>query len=99
MFNNLTESRSHVRELKRRGSFVLFITTTYALLFIVAGVISIYAYDARLEEPAGQIIVVNPVDLEIPKADAVKAKSRPPWAAITEARLSVRTRCLTLTLS
>ena len=77
MFNNLIESSSHARELKRRGSFVLFTTTTYALLFIVAGVISIYAYDARLEEPAGQIIVVNPVDLEVPKADAVKAKIAP----------------------
>lgn len=77
MFNNLIESRSHVRELKRRGSFVLFTTTTYALLFIVAGVISIYAYDARLEEPAGEVIVVNPMDLEVPKSEPVRPKSVP----------------------
>jgi protein TonB len=77
MFNNLIESSSHACELKRRGSFVLFTTTTYALLFIVAGVISIYAYDARLEEPAGEITMVNPVDLELPKSEAVRPKSAP----------------------
>src|SRR6185437_5268233 len=77
MFNNLIESSSHAREFKRRGSFVLFTTTTYALLFIVAGVISIYAYDARLEEPAGEVIMVNPVVLEVPKSEAVRPKSAP----------------------
>lgn len=77
MFNNLIESSSHALEFKRRGSFVLFTTTTYALLFIVVGVISIYAYDARLEEPAGEIIMVNPMDLEVPKSEAVRPKSAP----------------------
>jgi protein TonB len=77
MFNNLIESSSHAREIKRRGSFVLFTTTTYALLFIVAGVISIYAYDARLEEPAGEVVMVNPLDLEVPKSETVKPKSAP----------------------
>ena len=77
MFNNLIESSSHVRELKRRGSFVLFTTTTYALLFIVAGVISIYAYDARLEEPAGEVILLNPLVLEAPKSEAAMPKVAP----------------------
>ncbi|HKB64319.1 MAG TPA: TonB family protein [Pyrinomonadaceae bacterium] len=77
MFNNLIESSSHAREFKRRGSFVLFTSTTYALLFIVAGVISIYAYDARLEEPLGEIIMVNPVDLEVSKSETVRPKSAP----------------------
>ena len=36
MFNNLIESSSHAREFKRRGSFVLFTSATYVLLFIVA---------------------------------------------------------------
>ena len=77
MFNNLIESSSHAREFKRRGSFVLFTTTTYALLFIVVGVISIYAYDARLEEPTGEIVMVNPVDLEVPKSEVVRPKNAP----------------------
>ena len=78
MFNNLIESSSHAREFKRRGSFVLFTTTTYALLFIVAGVISIYAFDARLEEPAGEVIMVNPVDLDVPKSEAVRPANASP---------------------
>ena len=84
MFNNLIESSSHARELRRRGSFVLFTTTTYALLFIVAGVISIYAYDARLEEPAGEVVMVNPVDLEVPKPEAVRPKSAPTMSGNNE---------------
>lgn len=78
MFNNLIESSSHAREFKRRGSFVLFTTTTYALLFIVAGVMSIYAYDARLEEPASEITMLSPVDLEPTKAEPVKPVKAPP---------------------
>jgi len=96
MFNNLIESSSHAREFKRRGSFVLFTTTTYALLFIVAGVISIYAYDARLEEPAGEIIMVNPMALEVPKSETVRPKSAPTMGAITEALLSEESRWPTL---
>ena len=49
MFNNLIESSSHVKEFKRRGSFLLFTTATYAVLFVVTGVVSIYAYDAHLD--------------------------------------------------
>jgi TonB family protein len=60
MFNNLIESSSHAREFKRRGTFVLFTTATYVLLFIAAGVISIYAYDARLEEPNSIIVTMLP---------------------------------------
>ncbi|MGH9873924.1 MAG: TonB family protein [Pyrinomonadaceae bacterium] len=78
MFHNLIESSSHAREFKRRGSFVLFTTSTYALLFIVAGVISIYAYDARLEEPVSEVMIVNPVDLEAPQSEPVRRASAQP---------------------
>jgi len=77
MFNNLIESSSHAREFKRRGSFVLFTTTVYGLLFIVAGVISIYAFDARLEEPAGEVVLVNPMALELPKSEAIRPRTSP----------------------
>ena len=49
MFNNLIESSSHAKEFKRRGSFLLFTTGVYLVLFVVTGVVSIYAYDAHLE--------------------------------------------------
>jgi protein TonB len=64
MFNNLIESSSHAREFKRRGSFVLFTAATYVLLFIVAGVMSIYAYDARLDyQNSESVVMLSPLDL------------------------------------
>ncbi len=67
MFTNLIESSSHVEDFKRRGSFVLFTTVTYFLLFAIAGVASIYAYDARLEDQNTEIVVMlSPVDLPAP---------------------------------
>lgn len=63
MFNNLIESSSHAREFKRRGSFVLFTTVTYGVLLVVMGVISVYAYDARLEQQSLEIVtLISPQD-------------------------------------
>jgi len=77
MFNNLIESSSHRREFRRRGSFFLFTTASYALLFIIAGVVSIYAYDARMEDQSLELATIMPlVELpaEVPK---VAAPDRP----------------------
>ena len=60
MFNNLIESSSHAREYKRRGSFLLFTTGVYAMLLVLGGVASIYAYDARLEEQNLEIVTLLP---------------------------------------
>jgi protein TonB len=74
MFNNLIESSSHADEFKRRGSFVLFTTATYVLLFIVAGVISIYAYDARLDDQNFEFVtMLNPADLPAPPVSVTHA--------------------------
>jgi periplasmic protein TonB len=63
MFTNLIESSSHAKEFKRRGSFLLFTTATYVVLFAITGVISIYAYDARLDQQNSELIVlVSPVE-------------------------------------
>src|SRR6185369_16484054 len=69
MFTNLIESTSHTKEFKRRGSFLLFTTATYVVLFVVTGVISIYAYDARLEQQNLELVtLINPQDLIPPEA-------------------------------
>ncbi len=66
MFNNLIESSSHRREFRRRGSFFLFTTASYALLFIIAGLVSIYAYDARMEDQNLELATIMPlVDLPV----------------------------------
>lgn len=78
MFNNLIESTSHTREFKRRGSFMLFTMATYALLFVIAGVASIYAYDARLEDQNTELIVTMlPPDL-LPTERVQPARSAAP---------------------
>ena len=59
MFNNLIESSSHAKEFKRRGSFLLFTTATYVVLFAVTGVISIYAYDAHLESQSTELELIS----------------------------------------
>ncbi len=77
MFNNLIESSSHRSELKRRGSFFLFTTAMYVVLFAVVGVASIFAYDARLEEPPIEIVMVSPLDYQ-PPAPVNQVNSAPP---------------------
>ncbi|MDQ1639553.1 MAG: periplasmic protein TonB [Pyrinomonadaceae bacterium] len=79
MFTNLIESSSHAQDFKRRGSFVLFTTVTYFLLFAIAGVASIYAYDARLEDQnLEEIVMLSVVDLPAPQiAVAHNAPPRP----------------------
>ena len=64
MFNNLIESSSHAREYKRRGSFLLFTTGVYAVLLLLAGVASIYAYDAHLEAQTTQLELLSFVPLD-----------------------------------
>jgi protein TonB len=58
MFNNLIESSSHAKEFKRRGSFLLFTTATYVVLFAITGVVSIYAYDAHLESQSTELEII-----------------------------------------
>lgn len=79
MFTNLVESSSHAKEFKRRGSFVLFTTVTYGVLMVVMGVVSIYAYDARLEEQNLEMVVlINPQDIAPqPAAQPVSQPQRP----------------------
>jgi len=102
MFNNLIESSSHTTELKRRGSFFLFTIATYAVLFVVAGVASIYAYDAHMDDPSTELVVmVNPMDFPQPDpqgprpvthASSVANQSsgyvrRNPQASVNESRI------------
>jgi protein TonB len=78
MFTNLIESSSHAKEFKRRGSFLLFTTATYLVLFVVTGVISIYAYDARLEQQNLELVgLVAPVEWVQPEQPPASQPDRP----------------------
>ncbi|HEX5965286.1 MAG TPA: energy transducer TonB [Pyrinomonadaceae bacterium] len=77
MFSNLIESSSHKKEFKRRGSFLLFTTATYVVLFVITGVISIYAYDARLEKQNLEIVILLPPTELVPEPPAQTPPERP----------------------
>jgi len=78
MFNNLIESSSHTREYKRRGSFLLFTTGIYAVLLVLGGVASIYAYDARLEEQSLEIVTLLPPVEVVPAPPEAVSRPNPP---------------------
>jgi protein TonB len=67
VFNNLIESSSHTKEFKRRGSFIVFTTATYVVLFVITGVVSIYAYDAKLEEQNLEVVTLLPPQEIVPE--------------------------------
>ena len=67
MFNNLIESSSHRKEFKRRGSFFLLTTASYALMLVLTGIARIYAYDARLDAQTTELELVMFVPPETPK--------------------------------
>ena len=79
MFNNLIESSSHAREFKRRGSFLLLTTVAYAVLFVVGGVASIYAYDAHLDDQnSEEVTMLRPIDLPAPVREPDRQAARTP---------------------
>ena len=93
MFNNLIESNSHANEYKRRGSFLLFTGAVYVLLFVVAGVASIYAYDAHLEKQNLELDVLTWVPPPPPDAapEVVRNTIRPAADNTTTPARSTRT--------
>src|SRR5262245_61290707 len=90
MFNNLIESSSHAQEFKRRGSFLLFTTATYLVLFVITGVVSIYAYDAHLDAQSTEweITFVPVAPPEAPPE--VRNVARAPASTVTAGPRSTR---------
>ena len=92
MFNNLIESSSHAREYKRRGSFLLFTTGIYAVLLVLGGIASIYAYDARLEEQSLEIVtLLPPVEPVSETPQPVSRPNQPREISGNESRVPERT--------
>jgi protein TonB len=84
MFANLIESQSHGKEFKRRGRFVIATAFAYTVLFFVAGIVSIYAYDAQVEAQTDELEVLSwvpPVTATTPKpprdVQAIRRQNRP----------------------
>ena len=92
MFNNLIESSSHAKEFKRRGSFLLFTSATYLVLFMITGVVSIYAYDAHLESQSTEWeITFMPVVVPEPAPKPIASTTRAPSNSDRNPTESIRT--------
>jgi protein TonB len=91
MFNNLVESDLHTHEHVRRSWFFLGTLAAYALLMMIAGVASIYAYDAHLEEQTNEYIVTF-VPPPMPEAATPQRPNQPRPATVpdTSRRVSER---------
>lgn len=91
MFNNLIESSSRASEYKRRGSFLLFTGAIYGVLFVVAGVASIYAYDARLEQQIlEEVVLLSPQEFPVQEVAPAARPDRPREATNDTNRIPVR---------
>lgn len=98
MFNNLIESSSHVKEFKRRGSFLLLTTITYGVLLVIGGVASVYAYDAHLDSQSYELeITFVPLAPEATQPEPPKNTIRPASTSDATPRRSVRTELIAST--
>ena len=96
MFNNLIESSSHVGEFKRRGSFVLFTAATYVVLFVITGVVSVYAYDARLEEQSLEVVTLLPPQEIVPDVVTPEHPAQQPKNTANNERATVTERAVAM---
>lgn len=98
MFNNLIESDAHTAELKRQGSFVFGTLLVYAVLLLAAGVGSIYAYEAHLDNQSLEmtaLVTMVPVTAAPKHVPEQRATARPRTSnsaiADSTARVPMRT--------
>ena len=98
MFNNLIESSSHVKEFKRRGSFVLLTTVTYGVLLVIGGVASVYAYDAHLDSQTYELeITFVPLAPEAVQPEPPRNTVRPASNSASQPSRSIRTEMIAST--
>ena len=100
MFSQLIESGSHARDLRRKGRFFLGTTLFYALLLCASGVGSIYAYNARLEEPSSDYELLS--IMRFPPAESRaepsrREEQRPAASPARPNQLTMRTSIVTQT--
>ncbi|PYS77690.1 MAG: hypothetical protein DMF66_08985 [Acidobacteria bacterium] len=85
MFSNLIESGSHAADLKRKGRFFLGTIVFYGLLLVATGVGSIYAYNARLDEPNDLEVLAL---MYFPPAASSEPERRETRAAASQSRVN-----------
>ena len=98
MFNNLIESTSHVKEFRRRGSFVLLTTITYGVLLVIGGIASVYAYDAHLDSQSTDLeITFMPIMPTEVQPEPSRNTIRPASTSAAQPARSMRTDLISST--
>ena len=95
MFANLIESASHQQDLVRKGRFFFFTLVSYALIVTCAGLASIYAYDAKVENQELEFLGLVPPIVPDQKAPEVK-RATPKASANTRDRSPVTQRTMAI---
>ena len=89
MFRNLVESGSHRQELQRKSRFFFGTLALYALLLAGAGVASVFAYDAHLENQNLELVTLFTPALPETPVEPQMETSRPTTA--DNNKLNIRT--------
>ncbi|HEY0544864.1 MAG TPA: TonB family protein [Pyrinomonadaceae bacterium] len=90
MFEHLVESTSHKDDLSRKGSFILGTIVAYAIVLTGLGILSIYLYDAQLENQNLELTtLVAPVPVP-PAAEDKPADAAKPQKVTTDQQVDVR---------
>jgi periplasmic protein TonB len=91
MFEHLVESGSHKEDLARKSSFILGTVIFYAVLLTALGVLSVYLYDAELENQNLELTaLVAPVPIP-PQQEEVKQEAAKPQEKVEDRTVATRT--------
>ena len=91
MFENLVESGSHKEDLARKSSFILGTVIFYAVLLTGLGILSVYLYDAELENQNLELTaLVAPVPIP-PQPEEVKQEAAKPTEKVEDRTVATRT--------
>jgi protein TonB len=96
MFENLVESGSHKEDLARKSSFILGTVIFYAVLLTGLGILSVYLYDAQLENQNLELTaLVAPVP--IPPQQEQQQESKPAEKQPEDRTVATRTELIAST--
>lgn len=97
MFNNLVESDLHFKDMKRRGSFMFATMLVYGLLLMAAGIGSIYAYEAQVDDQSLELtslvtmVPLNPTPPKSATEQNVRRQQRSAAPTDSTAQVPMRT--------
>jgi protein TonB len=95
MFENLVESGSHKEDLARKSSFILGTVIFYAVLLTGLGILSVYLYDAELENQNLELTaLVAPVPIPPQQEQPEQKQDSKPAEKVEDRTVATRTEMI-----